>query len=369
MAKIWEKFDAKVAFKLGIAAFLGWTIGNWFTQTTNRAETLISGVWCTVSAIVVLQVHLGGTYHAALHRFLGVFIGSVIGSIFASFIYPNPIYLGFAVFLTAITCSFFRIQETIRIACLSVCVIMILWGFHSESTPWIFALFRFIDSCIGILIGLLVAHLIWPFQAARKLRLNMCHILFNLSHLYRVIIDASDWNNIKQDEYKSLANEIYKGFKENQNYIQEAKIELLLQPVRLDNWVLFEEYVQELFKLILSLQGVYYRAKKIFDQSLQEQLSSVIEQIDLSLQQLSHKLSLRQSPGDLNKLENAIGQLQADLVRFRNTHTLRQFSLQDAESYYVFFFTLNAIAENVQKMAVKINELYKEINNGNEEIS
>lgn len=364
-----ERIQSKVAFKLGLAACLGWITGIWLSQTTNRPETLISGVWCAVSAVVVLQVHLGGTYHAALHRFLGVFIGSILGSIFTAYLTPNPLFLGISVFLTAIVCDLLNIKESIRIACLTVCVIMIFWGFHSESNPWWFAFFRFVDSCVGILIGLTIARLIWPFQAARKFRLNMSHILFNISRLYHLILESSDWDQMKNEECKILSLEIDKSFKENHLFLEEAKIELLLQPVRLDNWMLLQDYAHDLFKLILSLQGVYYKAKKIFDTGLEQQLDQTVGEISKALQHLSHALSMRRSPGELKDLDNAMAQLHVDLTRFRDTHTLRKFSLQDAESYYVFFFNLNAISEDLQKIAAKINLLYAELNTNGTELT
>jgi hypothetical protein len=61
-------------------------------------------------------------------------------------------------------------------------------------------------------------------------------------------------------------------------------------------------------------------------------------------------ISLESPISPLNGLEDAIENLNTDLLRFRNTRTTRKFNLEDVESFFVFFYSLRTVAESVKKM-------------------
>lgn len=352
------RLEWRVAIKTAIAGALGWLLGSHLSLFMDRPDTLVSGLWTTMTAIIVLQAHLGGTYQAALYRLLGVFVGSVMGGICTTLLGSNPISLGISIFATIIICSSFNIKESVRIASLSVTVVMVLWGLNHSVSPWTFAFFRFLDSAIGVAVALVVAHAIWPFQATYQLRQNSANMLSYMVQLYGLIMDVSidqqgfykEWVNI-MDEVKRLKNE-------NLLILQEARMELLAYPERIDDWVALNELLDKVSGAIRALKRVHEYPWKIVDEGLNIQLGKAKHTIEKSIQKLSHELSTGKFEGHLNELEDMQNQLKEDLTRFRSTKTTRKFNLQEVESFYVFFYSLNRLIDQLQEVSKKLEVLF-----------
>lgn len=352
-----NQIEARMAVKTGLVATLSWALGMGFSKITDRPDSLVSGLWCTVTAIVVLQTYLGGTYKAALMRLFGVVLGSLIGAFCTPLLGSNPFSLGFSIFLTVIVCSLFANKDSIRIACLSVAVVMVLWGLHPEISPWKFAFFRTIDSLLGVLVAVAVAHAIWPFQATEKLRLNMSQLISYLNQLYRLIMDITLTDKEVNAESIQLLAQMQPLFQQDLQYLTEAKLELLTKPEKLEEWVLLNENLENLFEVILALKQVSRIPRKIFDEALEKQTSKIISMLDHALQDLSHGLTMAKTVTLLFDLSSAQKELHDDLTRFRNTRATRQFALSEVESFYVFFFSLNSMIDEVEKLTKNVNAL------------
>lgn len=348
--------EIQIAIKTGIAAAIGWTLGLASSHILERPDSLVSGLWCAITAIVVLQAYLGGTYKAALSRLLGVIIGSVMGGLFTSLLGSNPVSLGISVFLTTIICSLFLIKDSIRIASLSVTVVMVLWGLRPNISPWTFALFRSIDSFLGILVAVLVAHAIWPFQATEKLRSNAAKSLSLINQLYRLVTAVK----LQKQETQELIEQINALFLQDVQYLTEAKMELLTAPEQLELWSSIHDHLEHLFEVILSLKHVFLVPRKIVDSQLAAVTDRVIRATDEAIQELVHGLTLDKMIKTPDALTSAQNELQMDLGRFRSTRTTRQFSLPEVESFYVFYYSLNAVADEVQKLTKKVNAIIEE---------
>lgn len=355
---ILSKIDGKVAIKTGLAGCLGWLASMGFNRLLERPESLVSGLWCTLTAIIVLQAHVGGTYQAAINRFIGVAVGSVMGGMCTVLLGSNPISLGISIAVTVVLCYLFNIKDSIRIASISVGVVMVLWGLHPSVSPWTFAFFRLIDSILGIGVAVAVAHLVWPYQAARHMRLNMAMILSSINHLYRQIIHADSFDKETETICNQYRLEIENDIQQVQDFLDEAKLELLTQPARLDNWTKLQIQIDSLFRLVMGLRRVYYSPRQIFDPSLTEQLHFLMDKVDQGMQRLSQQLAVRHSVGELTDLEESLMQLQEDLGRFRSTHVMRHYGLQEVESFFVFFYIMSGIVEKICQIAQKIDELY-----------
>lgn len=354
------RIEIKTAIKIAVAGSLGWFLGIWFSHVTQRPDSLVSGTWCALTAIVVLQTNLGGTYQSALYRFLGVLIGSFMGGLCTVLLGSHPLSLGVSIVCTVVLCSILNIKESIRIACMSVAIVMILWGIGPKVSPWVFAFFRLIDSLFGILIALAVAHLLWPFQAARKLRINVAHVLFRLSQLLRLINGGKDKivDPIEKEEFWNHIKEVDMLLEQDRDYLDEVKLELLMQPERLELWAVLHNELEELFKLILGLRRVHERPKKLADSLLSKHVDNMYTCLDKALQHMAHQLTLRLPVGSLPDLAEALSNLEEDLERFRNSHSTRKFSLPDVEGFFVFFYSMKHIVEEVAGIAQKVDELY-----------
>lgn len=352
-----DKLDLKSAVKISMAATLSLFLGLVFNKIFKRPDTLISGLWCVLAAIVVLQQQVGGTYKAAWVRFSGVAIGSVIGSLFLIHLGADyPISLGGAIFLTIITCSLLNLNESVRIASLSTAIIIIFGGLNPSLNPWVFSFFRFIDSCIGIIIAVFIAHTLWPEKASENLRLNIIKIISLLSKQYRMVIDLRLERNIDLQTIDDTFSEIQELFYQNLAYLEESKLEL-------PNSRGSEECAYMISQLEIindstaALRNVNLEIlTKIFDDSLSNQIINVITKTDAGMNSLIKILEREGSSFNFNDLSIALKDLNEDLLRFRATRTIRKFNLEDVESFYVFFYRLRTIGEAVIKIGENIQK-------------
>lgn len=360
ISNLFGRIEIKLALKTGIAASLAFFIGLAFSKIFQRPDVLVSGLWCVLAAIVVLQAQLGGTYKAAWVRFLGVLIGSIIGSLFIVYWQVDPIIsLGVAIFFTIIICSLLNLKESFRIASLSTAVIIILVGLHPNLNPWEFSLFRFLDSCIGIAVAVFVAHVLWPERASENLRFNIMKTLTLISKYYRLAVNLESEKEVHAKAAEELSIEIQAVLYENRAFLEESKLELLSRPPRPEDWTLIVSQLETIFESVSALRSVPKEIlTKIFDDSLSRQVAGLVDKTDVGFQELEKMIESQKPPQHDAELEDALKGLSHDLVRFRATRTTRKFNLEDVESYFIFFYRLRAIGEGVQKMEVYLQKLF-----------
>lgn len=349
-----SNIEFKVSLKTSLAASLSFVLGLAFAKGFNRPDSIISGLWSVMAAIVVMQAYLGGTYRAAWVRFLGVIVGSIAGAVFLIYVGHDALSLGLSIFSTMILCSMLGLKESFRIASLSTAVIVVSAGYKPDISPWLFSLYRFADSCIGIASAIIVAQFIWPEKAVENLRLNIAKVLGLISKYYRLSVDLENHSRQETPSADALYEEIEDLLEDNYKYSEEAKLELQNKEVNGMDMHLIANQLDEIFSTISSLRSVNKESlAKIFDDSLAKAIHNVIEKTDQSFQRLEKKVSLESYDSNDLGLEQALDELNRELLRFRETRTTRKFNLQDVESFYVFFHGLRAVGESVEKIENK----------------
>lgn len=359
-AKISDKVDWKVAIKIGVVGALAYAIGSGASHYMNRPDSLVSGMWCVMAALIVMQAHLGGTYNEAYTRFLGIFIGSALGGLFTVLLGSSPFSLGVSILCTIVLCSLANIRDSIRIACMSVAVVMILWNLRPEVSPWVFAFFRIIDSTLGILIAVLVAHTLWPIQITDTMRINLALIMRRIQEFSVLTIRPEVTDDATKKLAQQLTDEIDDLLYNTRLSLQEAKAELIMEPGKLGIWQLLLDDTEQLYLHLISLQKIHqHNPRKIFDQSLSTEVDHLIESLNSSLINLSEALATAQLSEPSTALLQSKERLQLELSCFRNTHTTRKFNLKDVEHFFVFFYTLGAIVDNIQDIEQELSDLLR----------
>ena len=61
-------------------------------------------------------------------------------------------------------------------------------GITPFCNPWLFGLYRFLDSCLGILVAVIIAHLLWPLKISQKIGRAYRKPWHHLSEMYRASI-------------------------------------------------------------------------------------------------------------------------------------------------------------------------------------
>lgn len=354
----------KNAAKMGIAATMSLYVILRLTEWIERPDPLANGLWCVVATLVVLQANLGGTYKAIFNRLTGVVIGSVLGALAASLLGTREIALGIAIFATVLICSFLNLKESYRIASLAVTAVMIPWGSAPVLSPWTFAFFRSIDTVIGILLAIFVAYSFWPSTAVNKIQSNMGQLLRQIKKLYdyTLLLKASD--NAQHPEEKviqDLVNEINPLINQNHALIEEARLEVLFRSAYLPTWIELEDCLERLFKIVYTMQTVYNsQLQQIFDEGLKRQSEDLASKIDLAFMALVGKLEAQAPALIMQDVMAADAHLNEQLLRFRETRALRQYSFEDAEHYFVFFYSLRSMVNELKHFNDLLDVFYSE---------
>lgn len=348
-----KKIDYAIAFKLGVTATLSFYAGQALSAFSGRPD-LLNNLWCVLTSIVVLKSNLGGTNEAALYRFLGILIGSLLGGVFSYFFGGSAIALGVGVFITAIACLMMKIKDSIRIASLSVAVVMTLHHLYPEHNPWVFSFFRFLDSTLGILVAMFVSYFLFPKLAAEDIYLNLAKVLSSLGNLFRLSLEGEEHTEIHKIAADQIKTDVDKLLSDARNYYSQTKLELFSKEEGPLEWSMLLNSIDRIYEAILSIRTAnHYKVTKIFDDALADQLVEFRDQTSVAIDCLIKKLENQEEsnlPYPFAEEENALTKLNAELIRFRETRSTRRFDLDDVENFYVFFYSLRLVGEELQRI-------------------
>jgi uncharacterized membrane protein YgaE (UPF0421/DUF939 family) len=115
---------------------------------------LPQGYWAAISSFIVLQSNVAATLSAARGRLIGTAIGALIGAVFVRYVGTHPLWLGLAVILTVLLCHGLGLEDSYRLACVTVAIVMLISSAHSA---WITAGYRFLEVSLGIVVAVVIA--------------------------------------------------------------------------------------------------------------------------------------------------------------------------------------------------------------------
>lgn len=358
----WHQVEWINAIKTGVAATLSIIAGNILDQLIGHPTNMITILWCTLTAIVVLQARLGGTYKEAIRQLMGIAIGSTIGCISAA-LFPAPptaITIGISVSLAIVICSMLGIKESIRIAAISTAIILIIWGMHSETPPWEFGFYRFLNSATGVAVAVAVAHLLWPIQATEKMRTEIADMLVSLKNLFIYLCNVSVEHEERQRHTTDLINTFIHQLDRSHLFLEETQMELSAK-VSTNLYELLLHRLEHLFDTITILAKLdERRLKAMYDTPLEEATKELFNQMVVMFEQLIVHLQTRQPVHEPPPLAHALENIYEERMRFRRNQTLRNFSLNDVEAFFVYFHTLRMIAEQLMRIHASTKEAIPE---------
>ncbi len=354
-----KKADPAFAIKTGLAAGISLFVGMYFSSFVNEGhpDNLVSGLWSAVSAVMVSQIHLGSSFRAAWVRFLGTAIGAGMSGIFITFLGVNPFSLGTSIATTIIICNVANLRANLSLTCTTVAVVMVLWDLNPAISPWKFAFFRLLNSCIGISVAIGIAYLIWPQRALKKMQHTVSETFASLAQLYLIVT----LDEIQGKEVSTVSSPLVKTIEElllrNHVFLEDAKLELLLTPQTLDQWDRLHHHLYRTYDLILSMQSIEKQPiKELVDSALFQHLQKFIDKTHAYFVALSAILQ-QDSSVDLPDISIELALLENDLKRFKNIHFIKENPSVIEGHFFIFFYTLKLIEEELCKSAAIVSAL------------
>ncbi len=355
-----EYIQFRIAVKIALAGAFGFFFGPRFSMIMDRPDNLVSGLWTVMTAIIVVQAYLGGTYYTAWIRFLGTLIGSFFACIAIILWGSNPVTLGLTIFLTIISCSALYLKESIKIASISVAVLMILWGMNPSVTPWNFATFRLLDSCLGILIAVIISHLLWPLKGTQKVRMNIIVILENLKSLYKISISFNEISKSEKEISQTIIYDTGSLLNESRKCLDDSKIEIRTHS-SFDDWNFLLERIEKIRAIIIGLSKIpKVRLQHVFDKNLSESISNFIFLTEKIFDELISTLQKKHSEKKSDFFREALQDMEEHLKNFTDNDLSNKLNLKDAEAYFIFFYGLKNLSEEMLLIDSKIHSIYSD---------
>jgi uncharacterized membrane protein YgaE (UPF0421/DUF939 family) len=341
--------DFRIAIKTGIAASSSYFVAKEYAHFFNRPDLFLSGLWCVVTTIVVMQANVGGTYRAGWTRFLGIIIGSIFGALGVLYFGVTIPALGAAVAITIFVCSLLNIKEAYRIAGLSVAVVMLSWIVHPEASPWAIAFFRSLDATVGIFIAILVSHVVWPEQTWINIRNQLLKALQIAKTCYHNAVKVS-----APKIYGHELSELFSLLTTLHDELEDTKLDFFAFGKERESWQIAVQRLDRLAESIAALQSIpKANLTNIFDTSLQWHVEKFIEETQNAFEELQAQCMEGASVGYSLTLQEQEQALSEDLERFRGTHLTRNFSIADVENFYSFFYHLHFIARQLYAIGMR----------------
>lgn len=333
----------KISLKAGVTGYLSYIAGVALSDFLEGSTPLINGLWCTISGLLlVVQGSLGASYLAGGQRILGTLLGAVVAITTAMALGMNSISLAVAIVVTVWVCQCFQLKGSLNISLLTAVVILLLGQLRPEVPPWQVGLFRFLDAVTGIGIGLAVAHLLWPTHASSQIEEDISSLLSSVSSLYRLLVSS-----LELPERGQLIQEHIKAIELKRQHISSIINDLFFE-VTADS----EEMVKKIRQLGIIADGVmalrqydYSEMLPYLDAPLQEALQRLAGATILAFEVAAPHATDEGVDAAVHNLSAAVDNLNADMLRYRLTHQIRQAPMEIAEEYFSYTYALKALAD------------------------
>lgn len=125
-----------------------------------RLSTLPEPYWAAITTLVVMQSTLGASWNVSWRRMIGTALGAGVGGVMATYLEPNVVLFGLAIFLLGILCGILRLDASAyRFAGMALAIVTLIN--HGKIPAYLIAFHRFAEVGIGIIAALVLSAL-WP---------------------------------------------------------------------------------------------------------------------------------------------------------------------------------------------------------------
>lgn len=176
--------------------------------------------FATIAAIIAMETSISGSLLIARERMYGTIIGAAIALLFTLLFPVNYLSIGFGVLLVIYICDVFQWQNTIKIS--NIVFIAILLGFEEDGQVQ-YAVFRTLDTLLGLTVGTLINYFIYPNKVDVTLNktmddlVQMVHKMLRLFDTHEAVNDL-DLMRIELRKMESQFDLIKREMKVNKAY-------------------------------------------------------------------------------------------------------------------------------------------------------
>lgn len=130
-----------------------------FTIFIAQLLNLQSPFFAGIAAIIAMQSSVSKSFNMAKNRMLSTILGAIIALLFSLIAPENPFFIAIGIIIIIYLCNMFNWKKSIQ---LSAMVFLSILLNHEEGSRVNYALYRTLDTFIGLVIGTLINYFILP---------------------------------------------------------------------------------------------------------------------------------------------------------------------------------------------------------------
>jgi uncharacterized membrane protein YccC len=175
---------------------------------------------------------MGATLTRAKQRTIGTLLGVAVGSMLAILTCHSLLATAICTAILVFTCVLVRAISHILFVFIVTIIAMIL--LNAGQTPnWDYAIYRMLDTLLGVSIGLAASFALWPNWARLQLNQTLSHAIHKTDELCCLVIDALITQQPNRAVITPLKLELENLLDKNRQFLQQATQELTLSTERI----------------------------------------------------------------------------------------------------------------------------------------
>lgn len=164
-----------------------------------RTFNLRSPFFAGIAAIISMQSSVSESLNAGIHRMYGTIIGAIVALVFSLIAPENAFFMGIGIMIIIYICNILKLKKSVTI---STIVFQSIILNYQEGSRVSYALYRTLDTLIGLVIGTLINYFILPPNMENKIKASIHNMYFEIKNMLEGIIweeDHISLENLKED--------------------------------------------------------------------------------------------------------------------------------------------------------------------------
>jgi len=312
---------------------------------------LPQGYWAVISVIIVMQTNLGGSYQAGINRIIGTAVGALMGAGCLELFGSGAIALGLGVGLTILVCAYFiHLHESFRMAGLTATIIILL---STQDGQFIdYAVFRFLEIGLGVVVALAFSMFVWPSRAGRHLRNGVVQVLHDEAALYSILLSCRISPDCDEQDETATLLQLETARDKNQDLLEEAKKEPSGFSKQDHITISLYNFTERIAEHLLSMElAVHHDELESLHGMVARDMDMLAQTTITVMTRVALGIAQERDPGPIDDLKRAVANAEDSLGRLRRQHVLPSYDLESVMRFFSYYYNMREIAVELTGMA------------------